>query len=124
MTPKEIENVRRSMFHTRYKKAPSQRIFSLFLGFGSATIARYEIGLNRPQRAHEIILRKLSIDPGFISDISKWNRVGGFEMTDTQSKMQKWLLDGRFDIVPNWEEFEKQQQQKTVLKLQEIIFPA
>lgn len=124
MTPKEIENVRRSFLHTRYNKAPSQRIFSLFLGFGTATIARYEIGLNRPRRAHEIILRKLSIEPKFIHDISEWNKVGGFEMTETQSKMHKWLLDGRFDIVPNWEEIEKQQQQKVKQKLQVVLFPA
>jgi len=124
MTPEEIVNVRRSMFHTRYKKAPSQRIFSLFLGFGTATIARYEIGINRPSRAHEIILRKLSIDPEFIHDISEWNKMGGFEMTKTQSKMHEWLSDGKFNIVPNWEEFEKQQQQKIVLKLQKVLFPA
>ena len=103
MTPKEIKTLRHSMVNTKYNKAPSQRTFSVFLGFGTATIARYELGY-KPQKSHEIILKKLSIDPKFIHDISEWNKESSNHKND-------------FDIVPNWERLAK-------LKLQKTLFPA
>ena len=72
MTPKEIKDLRLSMVDLKQGKPPSQRRFSVFLGFGTATIARYEMGYE-PQRSHEIILKKISVDPSFVCEINKWN---------------------------------------------------
>jgi len=72
MTPEEIKNLRLSMVDLKSGKPPSQRRFSLFLGFGTATIARYEMGYE-PSRSHEIILKKISVDPRFVCEIDKWN---------------------------------------------------
>lgn len=57
LTPAEIKTIR-EIFGENYAKGKiSQRNFSLKLGMGTATIARYELGLQIPSKVHDFLLR-------------------------------------------------------------------
>lgn len=56
MTPAEVKAIRLSM-RTSKGKPPSQKKLAEFLRMGSATIARYELGLQKPNGTSVHLLR-------------------------------------------------------------------
>lgn len=75
MTPETVKAIRLSL-RTSTGRPPSQRNLAFFLGMGSATISRYELGLTQPNQASVNLLLMCRI-PEAVKVLSIYNRREG-----------------------------------------------
>ena len=101
MTPETVKAIRLSL-RTSTGRPPSQRNFAFFLGMGSATISRYELGLTQPNQASVNLLLMCRI-PEAVKVLSIYNRREGrfydVEAGRDCAECDGYLEDGQPDEI-------------------------